>query len=423
MADGLTSLGTLSWGTSTGGAAGSAESTLTLGVDRGDTRTPPDTNHVWGAQINQVKNLLLLMTATFKGGTRLGVLTQSSNPFGANESGFYIDASGGAWSVFNGTPTSLGGSAATGNWVFSGNQASITGGYTLTGGAASTVTTTSGGLTLTAAGTVNVQNTSGACVIGNTSGITSIRGGSTSSLDMSAGNGVTKTTTGTNTIGGAALFASTLDKAASGTWQIGNGNATTITYSSAQAEATGSAHIFDTANQYSAATNPVFHLKSAGHDLFKIFAGGTTTYMNAYNGSTGGALSNLIFTASAVQLGNAASVLAANADNGGFSGSSSVRWTGSYSYWYDVKLGAQLTAAATITPTSGLHHVTGATTITTIATTNVPASGNVYLTLVADGGTITLNTGGNIAANSTIAINTQRTFVWDATAAKWYGAN
>jgi hypothetical protein len=145
--------------------------------------------------------------------------------------------------------------------------------------------------------------------------------------------------------------------------------------------------------------------------------------MNAYNGTTGGALGNMIFTASAVQLGNAASVLAANADNGGSSGSASVRWTASYSYWYDLKRGAQLTAAATITPTSGLHHVTGATPITTIATTNVPASGNVYLTLVADAGTITLNTGGNLAAASTIAINTQRTYVWDATAAKWFAAN
>jgi len=135
MADGLSSLSSINWGASTGGAAGSAESTLTLGVDRGDTRTPPDTNHVWGAQLNNCKNLLIAISATFKGGTRLGVLPQSSNPFGGSESGFYVDNSGGFWGVYNGAPTSLsGGAAALGNWVFSGNDATLSGAGTLTVG-------------------------------------------------------------------------------------------------------------------------------------------------------------------------------------------------------------------------------------------------------------------------------------------------
>jgi hypothetical protein len=114
MADGLTSLSSLNWGTSTGGAASSGESTLTLGVDRSDTRTPPDVFHIWGAQLNAVKNLALAMSLTFKGGTRLGTLTQSSNPFGASESGFYIDTGGIAYSVFNGTPTAIGSGGGAG---------------------------------------------------------------------------------------------------------------------------------------------------------------------------------------------------------------------------------------------------------------------------------------------------------------------
>jgi hypothetical protein len=94
MADGISSLNTISWGTSTGGSAVSAESTLSLGVDRVDTRIPPDTSHLWGAALNNAKNLLLAMSATFKGGTRLGVATQSASPFGASEQGLWCDTSG-----------------------------------------------------------------------------------------------------------------------------------------------------------------------------------------------------------------------------------------------------------------------------------------------------------------------------------------
>lgn len=110
-------------------------------------------------------------------------------------------------------------------------------------------------------------------------------------------------------------------------------------------------------------------------------------------------------------------------DNSSHVGAAANRWHDVYSYWYDVAVGAQLTAAATITPTSAVHHVTGATTITTIATTNLPTSGNVELKIIADGGTITFGTGGNIAVGTTIAINTWREFFWDNTQAKWYPHN
>lgn len=86
--------------------------------------------------------------------------------------------------------------------------------------------------------------------------------------------------------------------------------------------------------------------------------------------------------------------------------------------------GGQLTAATTITPTQKLHHVTGGTSISTIATTNFTSINgtinNIELTLVADGGTITFVIGGNIASVVTIAQNTKHTFMYDAGSSLWY---
>lgn len=94
MADGIQSLSSILWGTSSAGAAVAAETTLTLGVDRQDVRVPPDLYHVWAAQLNAVKNLLLGVSATFKSGTRLGVSTQTASPFAANEQGWWVDTNG-----------------------------------------------------------------------------------------------------------------------------------------------------------------------------------------------------------------------------------------------------------------------------------------------------------------------------------------
>ena len=105
MADGITTIAALNWGTSTGGAAGSGEDTTTVGVDRQDQRTPPGLQYMWAAQFNNVKNLTMKMSQAFKGGTRIQLLPQSSNPFGGTESGCYIDTSGVFWSVYNGTRT------------------------------------------------------------------------------------------------------------------------------------------------------------------------------------------------------------------------------------------------------------------------------------------------------------------------------
>lgn len=102
------------------------------------------------------------------------------------------------------------------------------------------------------------------------------------------------------------------------------------------------------------------------------------------------------------------------------SGNVSHRWLTVWGDWTDTKQGAQLTAAGTITPTSGLHHVTGATPITTIATTNLPTSGNVRLTIVADSATITWSTGGNIGASGTVTQGKAQDFVYDSSATTWY---
>src|SRR5256885_9480281 len=101
----------------------------------------------------------------------------------------------------------------------------------------------------------------------------------------------------------------------------------------------------------------------------QIAAGGVGTFLTFGSTLTIGASSGLFLPAT---------------DNTILLGSPGARWTNVGSYWYDHKIGAQLTAAATITPTAAIHHVTGATTINIIATTNLPTSGNVFLTIIAD---------------------------------------
>lgn len=126
------------------------------------------------------------------------------------------------------------------------------------------------------------------------------------------------------------------------------------------------------------------------------------------------------FRASALQDGTTPIAMVPRVDSTYWLGANGLRWNSVFSAWHDTKEGAQLTAAATITPTSGLHHITGATAVTTIATTNLPSGGNVFLTLIADSATITFNTGGNIGASATLSQGQSITFVWDNTATTWY---
>jgi hypothetical protein len=82
-------------------------------------------------------------------------------------------------------------------------------------------------------------------------------------------------------------------------------------------------------------------------------------------------------------------------------------------------VGAKITAAATIAPTTKLHHVTGTTAISTITPPWEGFTGPLYL--VADS-VFSWNTGGNIgAANPTTVVASQAYgFLYDRKTAKWY---
>lgn len=307
MADGLTSLSPLNWGQSTGGAAGSAENTLTLGVNRVDVRTPPDTYHSWHAQLAAMENLLLAISADFKGGTRLLVRKQTTNPFGAGESGLYVDTAGTGYVVNNGTRTAIGtGGGSTGNWTFTGNAADTSSPGTMTVGAASVST---------------VQ--------------------------------VPELVVGPGALAGASYIKS------------------------------------------SSATN--LNLQAAAGQ-------------------------NIIFMPAGVNYFTAgAAYFAPSNDNQSMCGVTLSRFQSVSSYWYDCKMGAVLTAAATITPTAGIHHVTGATTINIIAATNV--IGNARLVLIANS-SITFGTsgsaGGIATAPAALVTGKAMEFIYDSATTFWY---
>jgi len=105
-------LATLNFGLSTGGAPGFAETTLTLGTPRLDRREPPSQYYFGGLQVTRMSELLMLMSGDLKGGTRLRVRTQTTSPFGAQESGFWIDSAGNPKYTYNGSNYTLAGGSA-----------------------------------------------------------------------------------------------------------------------------------------------------------------------------------------------------------------------------------------------------------------------------------------------------------------------
>lgn len=93
-------------------------------------------------------------------------------------------------------------------------------------------------------------------------------------------------------------------------------------------------------------------------------------------------------------------------------------WAAVAAHWFTTKVGTQLTAANTITPAHGIHHVTGATVIKTIATTYIPGAGAQF-TMIADTNTVNWDATGNIAvAGSVTSAGRTITFTWDGTS--WY---
>lgn len=110
-----TYLDALNWGT------GVAETTNTLGQDRLDVQIPPDQYQLSNLQITRMKNLLLAISQYWKGGARLQVVTQSSNPFAVGEYGFYVDTNGISYTVSNGVayPSNPVGDAGVGSNIAS----------------------------------------------------------------------------------------------------------------------------------------------------------------------------------------------------------------------------------------------------------------------------------------------------------------
>jgi hypothetical protein len=87
-----------------------------------------------------------------------------------------------------------------------------------------------------------------------------------------------------------------------------------------------------------------------------------------------------------------------------------------------ITIGAQLTAAATITFTNSLHHITSsATTISTISAPSLPATGGC-VTLIPDAAMtgLTTSTGGNIALGTTAVANKALILCYDPVQSKWY---
>lgn len=121
-------LDALNYGTSTGGSAGSAETASTLGTARLDRQVPPSQYQISGLQISRLVEFAIAVSSDLKGGTRLRVRKQSSNPFGATESGFYISQAGTPYYVVDGTATALtGGGGGTTQTIDVINATALTG--------------------------------------------------------------------------------------------------------------------------------------------------------------------------------------------------------------------------------------------------------------------------------------------------------
>lgn len=223
-------------------------------------------------------------------------------------------------------------------------------------------------------------------------------------------------------------------------------DSTTVTLkSTASNGATAVAAIVDTSSAWTDAAARLLSLKTNAVEKLAVFPTGTGSKMGVgsnaaltLDDTTGAQMQygNVRFTAGAttitmsdatgsiVMVGGTATATVfgfiPDTDGTRNLGSSTAHWL-AFAAWYDTKMGAQLTAANTITPTTGCHHVTGNTVIKTIATTNVPGSANANFIMIADTNTVNWDATGNIAVAGAVT-NTGRTiiFTYDFTAAKWY---
>lgn len=217
----------------------------------------------------------------------------------------------------------------------------------------------------------------------------------TGTMSLPANALLSAASSATNTVG-VTLAPSVADGAASSAFYVNNANATSTA---------GFAY-----QSWGAASTEQAALRFNGTSVIMGGARGTSTSAVGFNTSEldlypSGAGGASIFVAN--------TQIAPFSPNAVASGSTGREWSNTASYWYSSPTGSALTSAATITPTSALHHVTGTVSVTTIATTNVPATG--ALTLVCDAACV-FGTGGNISVGFTGVANSSYEFVWDGTA-------
>jgi hypothetical protein len=92
-------------------------------------------------------------------------------------------------------------------------------------------------------------------------------------------------------------------------------------------------------------------------------------------------------------------------------------WTGASGL---AGLQAQITAAATITPTAAMAHITGAIVVETITPPSGLRSGATFTLIPDDASGQATGVTGNIALASTLVQKKALILTWDATAVKWY---
>ena len=225
-------------------------------------------------------------------------------------------------------------------------------------------------------------------------------------------------------------------------WPLTNGTSTN-TYTSAVANgSTAVAHAFDSTNTLSTAGSKLFSFRNATLEkLYIAFDGAlgspgtliigdantnytqlgkvsgatvSTSYTGELDIATNGTPQVLFYPYTVPMLGTFF-------DHTVAAGSVTRHWHGVHSDFWANAMGSALTAATTVTPTYGLHHVTGATTINTIATTNFVGNGidNVEFTMIADTA-IAWSAAGNISVAGSLSSGATQKFYYDTTATKWY---
>lgn len=97
---------------------------------------------------------------------------------------------------------------------------------------------------------------------------------------------------------------------------------------------------------------------------------------------------------------------------------------GDNGYWVGASglagLQSQITAAATITPSAAVAHITGATVVETITPPSGLQSGATFTLIPDDASGQATGLTGNIALATTMVQKKALIMTWDATAVKWY---